>query len=110
MRKNSDLSRCGGIAMGAKFPRAHHVHEGVQMRLALRAIRARLSGILPTAALLMCLLTGMFAPASRAETESVTPPPVSGRRLSAPESILPADVFARVELLRQNVASAYCAD
>lgn len=32
-----------------------------------------------------------------------TPPPVSGRRLSDPASILPADVLARVELLRANV-------
>ena len=36
-------------------------------------------------------------------TAGATPPPVSGRRLSAPESILPADVLARVELLRENV-------
>jgi hypothetical protein len=32
-----------------------------------------------------------------------TPPPVSGRRLSNPGSILPADVLARVELIRANV-------
>lgn len=33
-----------------------------------------------------------------------TPPPVSGRRLSSPEAILPADVLARVELLRAHVS------
>lgn len=32
-----------------------------------------------------------------------TAPPVSGRRLSDPASILPADLLARVELLRANV-------
>lgn len=32
-----------------------------------------------------------------------TPPPVSGRRLSDPETILPADVLARAELVRGNV-------
>ena len=38
-----------------------------------------------------------------AQAGGETPPPVSGRRLSVPESILPADVLARVELLRENV-------
>ncbi len=32
-----------------------------------------------------------------------TPPPASGRRLSDPTSILPADTLARVELIRANV-------
>ena len=35
--------------------------------------------------------------------DHTTPPPVSERRLSDPASILPADVLARVELLRANV-------
>ena len=35
--------------------------------------------------------------------DASTPPPVSGRRMSDPASILPADVLARVELLRTNV-------
>lgn len=35
--------------------------------------------------------------------EDATPPPVSGRSLSEPDRILPADVLARVELLRANV-------
>jgi len=48
------------------------------------------------------LLAGASSPAA-AESGDATPPPVSGRRLSAPESILPADVLARVELLRENV-------
>lgn len=38
-----------------------------------------------------------------ASIEDATPPPVSGRRLSAPETILPADVLARIQLLRQNL-------
>ena len=41
--------------------------------------------------------------AAAASVEDVTPPPVSGRRLSAPETILPADVLARVQLRRANV-------
>ena len=55
-----------------------------------------------------CLLAGAFvvlggasSPAT-AEFEGATPPPVSGQRLSAPDSILPADVLARVELLRES--------
>jgi hypothetical protein len=43
------------------------------------------------------------ATASFAKPEVETPPPVSGRRLSAPESIVAADVLARVELIRANV-------
>ncbi len=35
--------------------------------------------------------------------ELSTPPPVSGRRLSDAASILPADVLARVELLRDDL-------
>ena len=38
-----------------------------------------------------------------ASIEDATPPPASGRRLSAPETILSADVLARIELLRGNV-------
>ncbi len=50
-------------------------------------------------------LAGALVPTSPAgaQTGGATPPPVSGRRLSSPESILPADVLARVELLRENV-------
>jgi hypothetical protein len=45
-----------------------------------------------------------LADAGRAAAQAApTPPPVSGRRLSDPTSILPADVLARVELLRANV-------
>ena len=32
-----------------------------------------------------------------------TPPPISGRNLSNPETILPADVLSRVELIRANL-------
>ena len=52
---------------------------------------------------LLLVLALFFALPAAAETESETTAPVSGRRLSAPESILPADVLARVELLRENV-------
>jgi len=103
VRKIPNRPHCCGIAKGATSPRAHRVHERVQAKSKRLAIRAQLSETLPTAALLVCLLTGISAPASRAATERVTPPPVSGRRLSVPESILPADVLARVELLRENV-------
>ncbi len=48
-------------------------------------------------------VTGLGSPvAARATLEDETPPPVSGRRLSMPDSIVPADVLARVELLRAN--------
>lgn len=43
------------------------------------------------------------AETAAAPVDDVTPPPVSGRRLSAADAILPADVLARVELLRANV-------
>lgn len=42
------------------------------------------------------------APGAPSEGVAI-PPPVSGRSLSDPESILPADVLARVELVRANV-------
>jgi hypothetical protein len=38
-----------------------------------------------------------------ASIEDATPPPVSGRRLSAPETILSADVLARIQMLRQTI-------
>ncbi len=47
-------------------------------------------------------LTSVEVPAQEGVAVS-TPPPVSGRRLSDPESILPADVLARAELVRGNV-------
>ena len=50
-----------------------------------------------TLALTPCV--GLSAPNDVAPT----PPPVSGRPLSDPESILPADVLARVALVRANV-------
>lgn len=53
---------------------------------------------------LALLCTPLEAKQSLAATSELdTPPPVSGRRLSDPASILPADVLARVELLRANV-------
>ena len=61
--------------------------------------------ILVAGVLLLALLAGFPTSLSAAapSTQNVaTPPPVSGRRLSDPASILPADVLARVELLRAN--------
>ena len=55
---------------------------------------------LATVCLVVILRAGTAWPAS---VEDATPPPASGRRLSAPETILPADVLARVELLRDTV-------
>ena len=37
------------------------------------------------------------------ESRPQTPPPVSGRNLAQPDAILPADVLARVELIRANL-------
>jgi hypothetical protein len=52
----------------------------------------------------VCLVSSAGSrPALAASVEDATPPPVSGRRLSAPETILPADVLARVQLLRETV-------
>jgi hypothetical protein len=48
----------------------------------------------------------LIADAERAIAQNViTPPPVSGRRLSDPSSISSADVLARIELIRGNVES-----
>ncbi|MDG2307688.1 MAG: hypothetical protein P8R42_24140 [Candidatus Binatia bacterium] len=58
---------------------------------------------------MLAILVGLVAVLTWVEAraqESValsTPPPVSGRRLSDPASILPADVLARAELVRGNV-------
>jgi len=69
------------------------------VRLARRSSLARVSALL-----IPCLASGLFAfSAQSASVEDATPPPVSGRRLSAPETIMSADVFARVELLRDTV-------
>jgi len=53
----------------------------------------------------LVLLFGVLADATLAADirDVSTPPPVSGRRLSDPDSILPADVLARVQLLRDNL-------
>jgi hypothetical protein len=54
--------------------------------------------------LIACLASSLLAVSARsASVEDATPPPASGRRLSAPETIVPADVLARVELLRDTV-------
>jgi len=63
----------------------------------------RLTGALRWLMLITCLVIDGFATQAVGELENATPPPVSGRRLSNPESILSADVLARVELLRENV-------
>ena len=55
---------------------------------------------------LSLVLPGLLATVSLipiASAQVATPPPVSGRPLSDPEGILPADVLARVTLLRANV-------
>ncbi len=51
------------------------------------------------------LLGAIPAPRIAAATAAAVsiPPPASGRPVSVPEGILPADVLARVELLRENV-------
>lgn len=43
------------------------------------------------------------APPADAQVQGSNLPPVSGRSLSNPDTIIPADVLARVELLRENV-------
>ncbi|TFH24483.1 MAG: hypothetical protein E4H03_03510 [Myxococcales bacterium] len=83
---------------------------GQPRRLALAALRAL--GVLGVTAVLDpmgCVGAGPIAPRPAIAQGTVgqdvsTPPPVSGRRLSDPASILPADVLARVELVRANVA------
>jgi len=56
-------------------------------------------GLLSAVTLLMLVSAAGYAIAQGA----ATPPPVSGRQLSDPTSILPADTLARVELLRANI-------
>lgn len=51
---------------------------------------------------LACLI-GLPGAALAENSVDSTPPPVSGRRLSDREAILPADVLARAELVRGNV-------
>jgi hypothetical protein len=54
--------------------------------------------------ILLCLFTAT-AGAQTGDTavERATPPPISGRNLAEPETILSSDVLARVELVRANV-------
>lgn len=53
---------------------------------------------------LVCALVLLVANTGQSMAQSLsTPPPVSGRRLSDPSSILPADALARIELIRANV-------
>jgi hypothetical protein len=54
-------------------------------------------------ALLLTLLTAPKVTPAAPGDAAPTPPPVSGRRLSDRESLLAADVLARVELVRSNV-------
>lgn len=53
--------------------------------------------------LLTLLVTSTSTLAQLSSADRPTPPPVSGRRLSAPETITPADVLSRLELLRAEV-------
>ncbi len=60
------------------------------------------------AALLLPVFLALFAPAAstqpvNAATNLQTPPPISGRNLAEPGTILPADVLARVELISANL-------
>jgi len=66
-----------------------------------RASRQRRSAL--AVSLLLAIATAA-SPVLARGADGGTPPPVSGRRLSDPASILPADVLARVELLRANAA------
>ena len=52
--------------------------------------------------LVVAQMAGSGAAQALEQTE-LTAPPISGRSLADPDSILPADVLARVELLRENV-------
>ncbi len=54
-------------------------------------------------ALFLTLVTAPMVTLAAPGDAAPTPPPVSGRRLSDRESLLPADVLARVELVRSNV-------
>ena len=75
--------------------------KGMDMRNLRGAARARCLAV----GVAGLLLAGLVPRPVLAQGQDVgTPPPVSGRRLSDPPSILPADVLARVELVRANVA------
>jgi hypothetical protein len=67
------------------------------------SVRAGLTGTLRLIMLTSCV--ALCGPASQAiaQLKDSTPPPVSGRRLSSPDTIMPADVLARVELIRENI-------
>jgi hypothetical protein len=73
------------------------------MSTSVQAQRGRLSPR-GRSALAISVLLAIAAPALARGADTGTPPPVSGRRLSDPASVLPADVLARVELVRANVA------
>ncbi len=53
--------------------------------------------------LLALSISGACAQSSNDASEIKTPPPISGRNLAEPDTILAADVLARVELIRTNV-------
>jgi len=67
------------------------------------SVCAGLTDALRLMILIVCFGLGGPASQARAQHEDSTPPPVSGRRLSDPGGIVPADVLARVELIRENV-------
>ena len=58
----------------------------------------------PALLTLTLLVSSAPTAAQPSSTDFQTPPPVSGRRPSAPETIIPADVLSRVELLRAEVS------
>jgi hypothetical protein len=69
--------------------------------LIAKNLHQRMLSLLP---LLLVLATPLaFGQAEEDVDRRQTPPPISGRSLAEPEAILPADVLARVELIRANV-------
>lgn len=62
------------------------------------------SNLLHSITLMLGLAISLAAvPAAAAATEIVTPPPISGRNPQDSSAILPADVLARVELIKGNL-------
>ncbi len=60
------------------------------------------------ATLLLPVLLVLFTPVAHTQSQPAandpqTPPPISGRSLTEPGAIVPADVLARVELIRANL-------
>lgn len=80
-----------------RLDKLRYIPDNITMKL-----RMATDHKLKTVLILSVLLSGTPSPSSAVESTVHTPPPVSGHDVS-PETITPADVFARVQLIRKEL-------